>query len=128
MKIEGKISILFDREGLRIEIEDATAHVRFVSATLDMEQTCSAMSRLGSTPCTLDVRGLENVGKEMEHKQWEFKLPAELSRYTNRDALSKYAQINCPEGWTCAGYFGSQNSYFDKDGEPWARTTIRRWI
>ena len=34
----------------------------------------------------------------------------------------------CPVGWTSDDYFGFQHSFFMKDGEEWARVTVRRWV
>ena len=136
MKLKGKITILVNREYTDIEIEDADSHITFVKARLTPEQFSSAMARIAFTDCELSINRLDNVGKKHENERFEFPIPAGWSKDYKKDndaTLAKYGQsildIERPnEGWVIEGYFGSQNSFLEKDGKKYARCTIRRWI
>jgi hypothetical protein len=121
------ITILFDHEGLRIELVDNTSSTTFAVATLSQEQTCQVLSRLCNTPCEIKVYNLDRVGKKMEHKYLEFPMPKH--DYSNRHSKAiEGAKKYCPKDWEPDFYFGSQNSFYFKDGKEYARTTIRRWV
>jgi len=130
MRINAEVSILFDDDGLKIEVNDADAGISFLELHLNQEQTCKALSRLDNTGCeTAEVWGLEHVGKTQEHEMFEFQLPAGTDLY-NRDKRAAITEIDrvCPLGWKADHHFSSQGSFFTKDDQPWARTTIRRWV
>ena len=127
---EGRISILFSDEGLKIELEDSDAVIRFAEIKLNPEQTCQALSRLSGTHCNIEVVGLDKVGKKREHKDLVFPIPKDAGYGDQRRTIaSDLALKACPEGWTPSLYFGSQNSFFqDEDGNYMARCTIMRWV
>lgn len=127
MKLKGEISIMFDHDGLSIEITDPLSSTAFCKIRLNQEQTCKALSRLGHTDCEMELRGHERVGKKMEWKTLEFAMP-EGSAYHDKKAAEETAKTACPEGWEMSSYFGSQESFFMQDGKQMARTTIRRWV
>lgn len=128
MKIKGKATILFDRDdGLRIELECDTSGITFAVANLDKDQTIAALSRQAMVDCELDLRGLERVGKTVEIDRIEFPMP--YHHYIEKkDVAAREAVIRCSDGWTPDLYFGSQDSFFKKDGHEWARTFIRRYV
>lgn len=130
MVLEGRITLLFSNNGLEIEIMDNGSRTTFVRAALSPEQVVQAMSRLANTECSLVVsRGaLERVGTVAEHKKFEFKIGNSVDWRDKKDEAIKLAKLECPEGWIPDLYFSSQDSFFTKDGEQWARTTIRRWV
>jgi hypothetical protein len=131
MKLEGKISILINREYTTIEIEDEQANVRFATIKLTPKQLSACLSRQTSVLCELEVRGLDKIGKKHENQKFEFEIPSQVKydRYkdggTNR--LWIYAQSLLKDGWLAENYFGSQDSFFERDGKKMARVTIRRW-
>lgn len=132
--MKGNITILVDGNGARIEVEDESSGIRFLKINLSAEQFMACLGRLANVECDLELQGLEQVGKALEVGEYEFKIPAELysHRYTNRnffdDAAQELAQSQLTDGWIADSYFGSQGSFFQKDGEQWARVTIRRWV
>jgi hypothetical protein len=128
MKLEGKVTILFSRDGLKIEVEDKLSSLRFLEVSLDQHQTCDALSRLACTPCVIDVRGLDNVGKQRENGSIEFELPPSTDFHNRKEIASVLAKEHCPDGWIVSTYFGSQDSFFKKDGKPYARTSTTRWV
>ena len=127
MKLEGKISILINRDETTIEIEDESANVKFVKVKLTPEQLSAALSRQISIECELEVKGLEKIGKVHENKTFEFEIPETIPTRGNQLELQKIAQSQLSDGWIADAYFGSQNSFFKKDGKQYARVTIRRW-
>jgi hypothetical protein len=126
MKIkDGRITILVSEEKTRIEIRDNDASVTFVRIELTPVQLSQALSRLAMTECDIDVHNLNAVGKKLEHKPFEFKVGKH--RY-NKLIVHGIAMEECPAGWEPDSGYSSKGSFFEKDGEQWARTTIRRWV
>ena len=125
MKIEGQISIRFDKSGLTIEVYDKNSSITFLEASLNPEDSCAALGRLFMVPCVLDVKGLDKIGKKHENSTHEFEIP---DRRIDKEVLYKLAVESCPDGWKPDNYFNSQNSFFQKDGKQFARCTIRRWV
>lgn len=131
--MKGKITILINRDSTTIELVDDKSGVGFVEITLTAEQLSSALSRMSMTDCEFITRGLDVIGKQHENKTFEFKIPDTINsnRYRNKSAekqLSDYADTLLSDGWKADVYFRSQNSFFKKDGENWARCTIRRYV
>lgn len=127
MKLKNsRITILFDREGLNIDIIDNDASITFVKIHLTPEQTVMALSRLSYTPCSIEIQGIKYVGKKMEWKTLEFEIPDDYMKY--KENALKVVEDKCPKGWTSDNYFNRQDSFFKKDGKQCARVTIRRWI
>jgi len=132
--MKGNITILVDGKGARIEVEDESSGIRFLKINLSAEQFMTCFGRLANVECDIDVRGLDLIGKTRETGKHEFKIPAELynRRYKERDYFDKtaqeLAQSQLTDGWIADSYFGSHGSFFQKDGEQWARVTIRRWV
>lgn len=121
--MKASISMLFGEDGLRIEVRDALSRAGFVDIFLTPEQVCMAFSRLSNTPCKMEIRDLDKIGKKMEHKSFEFEILGE-----GKESAAIQAAKVCPEGWTPELYFGSQNSFFERDDKRFARCTIRRWV
>ncbi len=133
MKIKGKISILIGSDRTTIKLFDEDAYVTFASVTLTPEQLSEALSRLANTECELELKGLDKLGKKMEHKQFVFEVPGQQSSWQlrNFEELTGVAQSildNENEGWICEGYFGARDSFFEKDGKKYARCIVRRWV
>jgi hypothetical protein len=92
MKIEGRITILINRDYTSIEIEDDNANVRFVRIQLTPEQLSAILSKQAYVPCELDVSGLDKVGKKHENKSFSFEVPKDMDSSRHSDALTKMAQ------------------------------------
>lgn len=129
MKINGSISIFFNTNGLIIKAYDRDAGIEFVEIKLSQEQVCAAFSRFNRTPCeAIELRGFENVGKRIEKKQFEFPISSHLDKWRDLSVVAEIARDICPVGWTPDCYFEPKDSFFEKDGEPWARCYISRWV
>lgn len=129
--MKGKITILINRDSTTIELADEKSGVRFVEITLTPEQLSAALSRISMTDCEFITRGLDVIGKRHEWETFEFMIPENVlvldkSGYAER--LANHANTLLSDGWEAEGYFGSQNSFFTKDGKNWARCTIRRYV
>ena len=134
MIIKGKITILVNPDSVEIQLMDRDASVTFATVTLTPEQFCTALGRLAHMGCDIDIVGLEKVGKKMEYKSCVFELPDGYTKnYKSSydDTLRDFAQNELDlenEGWIADSFFGSQNSFFEKDGKKYARCTVRRWV
>lgn len=132
--MKGNITILVDGRGVTIEVKDESSGIRFLKINLSAEQFMAGLGRLANVECDMDVCGLDLIGKTRETGKHEFKIPAELynRRYKEQGYFNKtvqeLAQSQLNDGWIADSYFGSQSSFFKKDGEQWARVTIRRWV
>jgi len=127
MRLENaKITMLFSEDGLRIELRDGDANITFARVTLNPAKACHAMSRLCNVECECEVVGLDLVGKHMVHKPLEFEI-GNVEYKNRKDTAILLASEKCPDGWVPDLYFGSQDSFFVKDGVNMARCTIRRW-
>ena len=128
MNIQAKLTLLVSGDAVTIEVHDAAAAVRFLTLELTPEQFCAVLGRLAMVPCqSAKVTGLDLVGKSHECKNFEFPLPAGV-KWRDKEAATTEVQRVCPDGWEPDLYFSSQDSFFDREGQRWARTMIRRWV
>jgi hypothetical protein len=112
---------------VEIRFVDDASSVEFASARFTLEDFAKVITGLGFVDSDIEVGGLDKVGKTMEHDVVEF--PFQSDDYKNRDKLAaKEAKKYVPEGWVSDDYFGSQGSFFQRDGKGWARVTVRRWV
>jgi len=125
---DARITMLVGEDGLKIELYDGVSSVHYAEVRLTPEQFAQALGRLGNTHCTAEVYNLEKLNKRHEHKMFEFELPYD-PMWKDRVKVASEAVLKvCPEGWEPDLHFMSQGSFFNKDGKPWARTAIRRWV
>ena len=134
MKInDARITMLFNPYGATIEIEDGNANTTIVSVTLNQEELCKILSRQGSVSCECETGNLSRVGKTHENKSFEFELPEEIDRFSDKKGklslICKETLIaQNMEEWIPDNYYSSQNSFFKLGDKNFARVTIRRWI
>lgn len=115
------------RKKINISIQDDCARIQFLDIEIDHDKFAQAITGLSSVECEMEFRGLENVGKVIEKQGIEFEVPD--CEWRDREKIaSKLADEMAPEGWVASHYFGSQGSFFTKDGKSYARTTISRWV
>lgn len=124
----GQITILFNENGLNIEVYDQLSRECIVEINLDKDQTCEALSRVAYTPCMLRTGHLDRVGKKMLMDKLIFEIPYKGYDVNKKVEIAiREANIFCPEGWEPDKYYVSKDSFFTEDGKQYARTTIRRW-
>jgi hypothetical protein len=135
MKIDGDITILADNQDgtVKIEISDRRANTTFCRIKMTSKQFVQAMGRLSNVkPKSMEVHGLENLGKKHECKQFEFPIGNDVTWDEREEVAREASQRLCPVGWQADNYFNSQNSFFRKSEDPdfkeWARCTIRRYV
>jgi len=128
MKIDGRITLLVDKDGARFEIRDADANVEFLRFTMKPEDFCAALGRLAYIHCELDLNHKEVLGKKRLMDKLEFKMPKDVTYKNQKETAYKLAQIVCPEGWEVCDYFNSQDSFYYKDDDKYARATIVKWV
>jgi len=126
--LKGAVNVLANERGVEIDVYDKGSGNTFVQLVLTPEQFCRALSRETHIECDVEVAGLELVGLRQEIDRLEFPLPSRPQYDQKSEMAAQAAQQHCPEGWTPDLYFGSQDSFFERDGEPWARCVIRRWV
>lgn len=128
MKIQGKITILVNQDRVDITVKDDKANTAFLEIELTPDQFVACLSRLAYVECELEVNGMDRVGKTHENKSFEFEIPESLKSRSKTDELRSFAQSQLSDGWIADNYFGSQNSFFEKDGKRYARCIIRRYV
>jgi len=81
--------------------------------------------RMAGVKCEGTIRGIQNVGKIKETKEFIF----EVSDYRPKEEAIQKAKELCPEGWEPSLYFGSQSSFFTgEDKKRYAETYIYRFV
>lgn len=134
MKIQGDITLLVSSDGASIELRDREANITFAVLNISAADFCAALSRQAHVKCDIDLYSIDRLGKKHECKKFEFKLPDGFNRSYGEDRkaqdimLGEFAQRQLTDGWISESYFSSQDSFFSKDGENWARVVIRRWV
>ena len=132
MKHKGALTISRPSYGdgsrkISIQVKDVDAVTRFLEIEIYYDKFAECVTGLSEVECELQFNGIENVGKVRESKNIEFKIGK--VGYSDRiDIATNLAHKNCPDGWRPYCYFRSQNSFFTRDGEEWAITTILRWV
>lgn len=132
MKHKGRLSITRPRGGsgpevISIRLVDDDAGIEFVQVEVELAAFSDCLTGLADTDCEFEVRGLENVGKRIERETIEFLMPD--CEFGNRKSVAKEEAMKVtPEGWTPKLYFGSQDSFFQREGKDYARTHIVRWV
>lgn len=129
MKIDNaKITMLINSEYTEIEISDSDSNTILAKIKLTPEQLSTMLSRQAYVSCECLTGVLTRIGKKHENKYFEF----EITRSRDIDDLI----LDCNEAlfkqgmdeWVADKYYGSQSSFFSKDGKNYARTVIRRWV
>jgi hypothetical protein len=113
------------RELIEITVKDCGSRTSFLKLSISYADFAECITGMSNVTCSLETRGLHNVGKVRETKPLTFKMP---SRYGDKEEARLEVVKHTPDGWTANTYFGSQNSFFHVDGEQWARTSIDRWV
>ena len=129
MKINAKITLLFSKDGMTLEIHDNDSNITFVKLKLNTAQACRALSRLSWCDVQeAEVFGLDKIGKVHENKELVFEVPFSGWEARKTEDPYPYALKACPDGWIPDNYFNSRDSFFDKGGKHYARCIIRRWV
>ena len=129
MEIDARIGILINSDVTRIEITDRDSGITFCRIELTPDQICRLLSREVGVECKkAQLYNLENVGKKLEIDTLKFQLTDDVDYGSRYNIAKKLAIQNCPKGWEPSLYFNSQDSFFIRDENQWARCSIRRWV
>lgn len=128
MKIEGNITVRFEPNGVKIELEDVVANSRLASISIDVPAFMRILSGLSFMPCNIDIPNIDKIGKKHENKEFRFPIDKELASSSHREKLTRLAQSLLSDGWIADDYFGSQDSFSFKDDQWFAKCVIRRYI
>jgi hypothetical protein len=135
MKINAKIDLLLNAEGLTIRVYDDDAKNTFLEMDLNKDETLSALSRVCRTPISkCEVYNLDKISKIAEFdtiivkmKDWTYTDRKEKAKET----VNKYLISNKLKdaGWELWDSFEQQNSFFTKDkNNYYCRANIKRWV
>lgn len=131
MKLKGRIEIATCTPAhgdpiIEIRVEDEDSHISFFSTKMSLRDFTLATMGHRSVPIEFEAVGLDKVGKIRETKELIF--PVSKRGYNQKKEAEAKCQNWADKGWTASGYFGSQNSFFDKGNKTYARTTQHRWV
>ena len=113
---------------ISITVRDSDAGIEFLEIDISLESFAECITGLAYAECDIEFSGLENVGKQIERDTIEFEIPEYIYFGTRKEIAYKLAKETAPDGWIVSNYFGSQSSFFRKDGKDYARTSISRWV
>jgi hypothetical protein len=132
MKLKkANIDFLVGRDETTITLRDGTSRMAICEIKLTPEQLSEALSRVSHTQCEATVyeKNADKWDKELLVDKLTFEIPEYPHKQPYKeDLLHEIALRNCPEGWTPDKYYGSQSSFFKKDGKNYACVTIRKWV
>lgn len=115
------------RKCIKIQVEDEGSSTCFLEIEIDLAGFTEAITGRSSIDFKMEVHNLKNVGKVIERSQIVFLIPD--CNISKRKALAiEEAKKHTPEGWIASTYYSSQDSFFYKDSETWARTQIIRYV
>lgn len=126
--MNGKITMLFNKDGLSLKIKDAASGITFLRAALTSEQVMAAFSQQGLVDFEFEAMGLDKVGKQIQRDTLVFEMPEKYAWKDRDNIAEKLAVESCPEGWEPQLYFGSRNSFFQRDGREFGRIQIVKWV
>ena len=120
-----------DKKEICIEIEDKSSHTKFISVKMSMSDFAECVTGLSNCAGVGNVRGLDRIGKIMEHKEIIFPIPNvefNKKKIIALECAKNYLEENeSGEGWIPDAGFNSQNSFFKQGDQQFARTFVRRW-
>jgi len=112
---------------IRIQVRDTEAKTTFLEIEITPENMMECLTGLSKVECSMTATDLFKVGKVRESKMLEFPL-GEYEGYDYKKIALKELPKHTPRGWIASTYFGSQTSFFNKGEEPWARTSLNKWV
>lgn len=127
-KLVGRLTIgrrgcVVGEEDIVIEIEDD--NLKFVKLTLSLDDMMRALTGLAMVRGEMVVSNLDKVGKVCISDTIEFPVG---DGYRDKEKAIAELPKYVPEGWIGSTYFGSQSSFFQRDGQTWATTSIYKYV
>ncbi len=133
MSIKGELSIVRSscndgKKCIRIMVDDVEANIEFLDIEVALDDFADCLTGLSLVKCDIDVRGLDKVGKRLETDDLIFEMPSRVKYSERNQVAAELARESAPDGWEASDYFCAQDSFFEKDGKSYARTSISRWV
>ena len=129
---KASMSIILDCGGYGktvIEVVDESSRIQFLELEIDNAEFVKALGRLSNVKCVAAYRALDHVGMVREQKPLVFEMSDDHLYGPARKAVAvTQADEACDEGWKADHYFGSQDSFFPKDGKFYGSTTQYRFV
>ena len=126
-----------DKNIIRISIQDDNSRAHFVEMDLSLSDFAECVTGLAHMKGIGTVRGLDKIGKIMEHDTITVKIPGDLGYGEKRTEAAQTEIANTliqtkrsEDGWILCDTLNSQNSFtydFEKK-ETVVRANIRRWV
>lgn len=113
-----------------LNLECNNSWTQFVEVRIKHEDFCRALMGRGDTHIEFHTRGLDKIGLFRVQETITFELPEDVDRWDDEGVkkLNELAQTAAGDGWIASTYFGSQNSFFRKDGKEYARTQKYKFL
>lgn len=115
------------KKKISIKVRDNEARIEFLRIQIDLDKFTECLTGLAYVECDMEVHSLDKINKQEERKPLIFKMPSGSNAWNKEIAVARAIE-HTPEGWTPSLYFGSPSSFFTKDGKPYAKTYISRWV
>jgi hypothetical protein len=133
MSIKGELSIVRPscsdgKKYIRIMVGDVEARIQFLDIEIALDDFAECLTGLSFVKCDINVRGAEKIGKRIESDELIFEMPSRVKYSERNQVAAELARESTPDGWEASDYFCAQDSFFEKDGKSYARTSISRWV
>ena len=110
---------------VRISFVDVLSGIEFAEVTMEPAVFGRVITGLAFQEAELEVRGLENVGKQRVTEARRILCP--LKSYS-RTVLQEWLKNNAQEeGWKLSTYLGSQNSITCTENGTWLRYSVTKY-
>jgi hypothetical protein len=126
-KLQGKLTICKSSNGtVLLRIEDSNSLIQFLEIEIPLADFSEALFGLAYRPCSYSIIGTDVLGKQRYQEDYIF----EINTFRNIEQ-AKLTAITLSQQdpiWNYSSYFGSQDSFFSKDGKYYAKTTRYKYI
>ena len=113
---------------ISIRVKDRNSQNEFLHLSIGLEEFSEALTGLAACECSIEVRGLEYVGKIKERKYLIVELVKGASSLDRKEEAIKLAYEVLESGWLLDRYLGSQDSFFTEDCIDYARLSVYRYV
>lgn len=129
-KIDGNISISRCSNGMiHISIEDNLSCMTFVVGSMTAEDFGNAVTGLSVQPISLEVCGLDVVGKKQIIEDRAVVYNGSQGSFVCRKELEKWLEKNYKEeGWIVNSYLGGQSSIEYADNKIILNFTVHKFV
>jgi hypothetical protein len=125
-----KIDILFNHNGLTINIYDVASSLLIAEICLNKEQTLEALSRMSHTHCNMKTYDLDKIGKKLHIAIFYVNL-FQIKEWRDKEKAIEKTIEQCKvvaKDWEPDLFFDSQDSFMkDEKGNTWCKSIIRKY-